>query len=700
MRRRWVLWCLVGAMFAACGGESTTEDGGATEAAVDAPPDRSLQDGAAADAWASEGGVARPCDTDSDCEDAWECTRATCMEGRCQVTLDHALCDDGIYCNGVERCDPRRGCVAGEPVSCDDFEPCTIDVCDEETKSCRHEPRDFDEDGEVDFRCMGGTDCDDFDPTRGARVAERCGNGVDDDCDEEVDESDCGRPPHDDCSDPLDVSAGGRFVLDTAGAVPDHAIGCTGGSPRRDVVLQFTLTTPRDVSITADGESLVWLALQQQCGEVASERECHLGFPARLRARALPAGTYFVILQDGSPGGEVVVDVDFSDPTPDPPNDTCDAPMDIGGGGHFEGTLIDVGDEASLACGSEGSGDVVYRFTLTEPRDVHVALSSTSGATSDSMSFELRRSCDEASSALRCSRGEPAQALYHELPAGEYFLWVESASSQEVTYRLDVGFSDPTPPPPGDTCDDPIVLTPGEPFVGTLSDKQDDLSTSCGFAYREAVHRFSLTETRDVLLTADAGGSFVNLSVRPDCTSEASALRCESGSPATVSLRSLPPGDYFVLLESFLAASYRLTLETSTPVPLTEVSGNDTCDSAFVVPASGGLFRGSTSGMAQDYGGSCGAMAGSPDAAFRVDLTSRKRLVARTDGSDFDTVLTLHRGACGAATERACDDDGGEGTASLIDQVLDPGTWFVVVDGFGSSQAGEYLLEVTISDPP
>ncbi len=701
MRSRWIPWFVAAVVFGACGGDGTGDGGmdGAFDAPPDAPSDRGVE-GPVGDAGgdAGEGGVpARPCDSDADCDDAWECTRASCVEGRCQVMLDHALCDDGVYCNGVERCHPRRGCVAGEPVACDDFDPCTIDRCDEEEKVCRHEPRDFDEDGEVDFRCMGGTDCDDFDPTRGARVPERCGNGVDDDCDEEVDEADCGRAPHDDCSDPLDISAGGRFVLDTAGAVPDHVVGCASGASRRDVVVRFTLSEPKDVSIAADGESLTWLVLQERCGEVASERECHLGFPAVLRARALPAGTYFVVVQDASPGGEVVLDVRFEPPTPDPANQSCAAPTDLGTGGSFEGTLVDVTDDASLACGG-GEGDTVYRFTISEPKDVIVALASTSG--DDSMAFELRGSCADAASTLRCTRGEPAQARYHELPPGTYFLWVESASGREVSYRLDVRFESPTPPPPGDTCADPIVLMSGEPFIGTLSDKQDDLSTRCGFAYRESVHRFTLSETRDVLLTADAGGAFLSLSVRPDCASQEGALRCESGAPATVSLRSLPPGDYYVLLESARAASYQITLETSDPVPLTEVSGNDTCERAFVVPSGGGLFRGSTMGMAQDYGASCGAMATSPDVAFQVDLPARKRLVARTDGSSFDTVLTLHRGACGSATERACDDDGGEGVSSMLDRVLDAGTWFVVVDGFGSSQAGEYLLEISVTDPP
>ncbi len=688
-------WVPLLVVLVGCGGDGEQADGGLDGAAADAVVDGpSGSDGG--DGGREAGPLGRPCSSDEDCDDGIDCTAESCQMGRCQVVADHAACNDGVYCNGVEQCHPRRGCVAGEPVACDDFDPCTIDACDEETKSCQHAPRDFDEDGEVDFRCMGGTDCDDFDPARGARIAERCGNGVDDDCDGDVDEADCGRPPHDDCADPLDVSAGGRFVLDTAGAAPDHDLSCAPRGSQRDVVLRLSLDAPRDVDVVAEGESLVWLAMGTTCGDPATELECHLGFPGRLRARNVPAGEYFLVVKDASDGGELVVDVTLSAPTPDPANADCSDPLDVSAGGRFEGTLVDVSDSTTLACGS-GGPDAVHRFTLTEPRDVVVALNSTSGT--DSMAFELRSSCDDEGSALRCTRGEPALARYHQLPAGTYYLWVEGASGLEVDYRLEIAFEAPTPPPPGDVCDDPIVLTPGEPYVGTLLDKQDDLPTRCGFDYRDAVHRFTLTEPSDVLLTADGGGSFVSLSVRSACASEPSELRCDSGSPATTRLRALPAGDYYVVVESYRASGYSLQLDVSPPTPVTDVSGNDTCASAFVVPSGGGFFRGDTSGLADDYGGSCGGSATSPDVAFQVELAERKRLVARTDGSGFDTVLTLHRGACGEATERECDDDGGEGTASMIDRVLEPGTWFVVVDGFGSGSSGEYLLEVTLADP-
>ena len=95
----------------------------------------------------------------------------------------------------------------------------------------------------------------------------------------------------------------------------------------------------------------------------------------------------------------------------------------------------------------------------------------------------------------------------------------------------------------------------------------------------------------------------------------------------------------------------------------------------------------------------CTTTAASKDVAFRLDLTTNKRVLATTDGSSFDTVLHLHTGMCATGEEEACDDDGGELSASRLDRVLAPGTHYFIVDGWGATRAGDYLFEVVVSDP-
>lgn len=57
-----------------------------------------------------------------------------------------AQCDDGVFCNGAERCVPQadradaRGCLAGEPIQTDDGIECTRDGCDEARKIVTNDP--------------------------------------------------------------------------------------------------------------------------------------------------------------------------------------------------------------------------------------------------------------------------------------------------------------------------------------------------------------------------------------------------------------------------------------------------------------------------------------------------------------------------------------------------------------------------------
>lgn len=112
------------------------------------------------------------------CDDGARCTADRCDEEgrRCLHTADNPACADGDLCNGVERCDPSdpsaeraTGCTRPAlGVDCNDDDPCTIDSC-APTQGCVHAPRDLDDDGHVDRAC----------PRDG-----RVGSALGDDCDD------------------------------------------------------------------------------------------------------------------------------------------------------------------------------------------------------------------------------------------------------------------------------------------------------------------------------------------------------------------------------------------------------------------------------------------------------------------------------------------------------------------------------------
>lgn len=160
------------------------------------------------------------------CDDGVACTVDRCEDGSCRHAPDDGMCpaeercnpvlgcvpfrctrdaecDDGLYCNGAETCDPEAGdgetgCVAGEPVDCDDGAACTADRCDEELDRCVSEPDDA--------VCDDGVDC----------TVDRCDPAG------EADERGC-------VIEADDAFCDGFCIM---GGVCNPSVGCVGGTER------------------------------------------------------------------------------------------------------------------------------------------------------------------------------------------------------------------------------------------------------------------------------------------------------------------------------------------------------------------------------------------------------------------------------------------------------------------------------------
>jgi hypothetical protein len=646
------------------------------------------------------------CADDEQCDDGIECTFDQCdpVLERCRSVPDDRSCQDDNYCNGVEVCSPTRGCRPGDVVTCDDKTACTIDRCIEDEQSCLHEPRDGDRDGDLDAHCVDERgDCDDTNPFISSLVLEVCGNGIDDNCDLETDELICHAPEFDECSLALELRENGTTLLSLQSASNDVAASC-GFEAARDVfVVVIVEGEPKDVLLTATaGTGTVALAAFDDC-DTSMELGCESASStppelpeARLLLRNASEGRYPVaVLVDLSPNVELRVE--FGQATSDPGGETCGDARPLVPGEPLEVDLFGALPDEVSAC-LTGQGDRVFSFSVDEPSDARIYAASTDGASEPMLSLR-GPDCGEE---ISCVTAEPSELFARGLAQGEYSVVVAAEPPGRVSLLVELDSE--TPAPSGDACDAPPVLVPGRALDLDLDDFTDDVSLGCLPNARDAVLRLPLDGPSDVLLmlrlsSYDTGA--IGLAPAAECTSRA-ALGCSVGdvSPLRLVEHRLLPGEYDVVVESSLGSPAELfSFVRPATSPIAATAAED-CDTAIVIPEGGGSFEGNSSSAVAHFSASCdvGGISefGAADHLLRLTLSQRRRVLFDMAGTAFPAVVSVRQGPECPGSELGCSAalDG----AALLDLVLDPGDYFVQIDGYAGSE-GQWFIEVFETDP-
>jgi hypothetical protein len=672
-------------------------------------PDAAAGAAGVAGAGPDAGDLGAVCDTDSQCGDDLDCTLDWCDPtlGRCRSDPDGARCADGEYCNGVELCDPRLGCVAGDPVTCSDEIACTIDRCDETTRSCRHLARDADGDSDPDLACTEGGDCDDTNPYVSSLAAEICENGQDDDCDSSIDEAACVTPDHDTCADPLEVSAAGSYEIALAAAGSDYAASCAGGgSVPVDVVAAIQVTDgPRDVDlvVTVTSGSLV-LAAFAQCGDASSELSCQEGVEppfggrlARLRLHSLSDGYYPIVVFAAGSGTATLV-VDYLPPSEPPANETCGTAIPIEAGVNTLVPVADVLADHESLCGA-ATGELVYEIELDSAADVRLVATSMDGQGDPAISLR-----DAACTEIACRKASVVDLLTRALPAGIYAVAVAASAPTDVSLAVEVG--PPSAAPDDDTCVDPPAIIPGIGLDVPLLGHADDVRDGCLVGAADAVYALDLDQSSDVRVVqrisdGDTGGVAI---FRPAClASEVVSCSVTDRSPGRAGARALPAGSYRVVSETVQGNPTQLLAlvrPASSPVL---VAFADRCSDAVTIPEAGGLLQGNTANASHDYPAGCDAggtdEAPAPDQMLSLTLAAPRRVILDLQGSSYQTLLAVRRGPDCPGTEvlRGCA-AGYLPDRSYLDLTLEAGQYYVEVSGY-AGDAGAWLLDVHVVDP-
>ena len=253
--------------------------------------------------------------------------------------------------------------------------------------------------------------------------------------------------------------------------------------------------------------------------------------------------------------------------------------------------------------------------------------------------------------------------------------------------------------PENDTCSTPDELPlDGGSVVGSTRTMRDDYTTGCGGTSKlDVVYILHLSEDHDVSINVLGDFRPAVISVQSVCGDRGSEIYCAENS---LLARGLEAGDYYVIVEGATQGNFNISVELA---PYTNVYNvpptNDNCSSPYVIPPEGGLFIGSTTGMTNDFTASCGNNSNSPDAVFELTLTERKTVTVSTT-TTYDGTLHMHSSPCVGGTEIVCNDDYPDTRHSRISTTVDAGTYYIIVDGYSSSNSGNYEMNVVISSPP
>ena len=683
-----------------------------------------------------------PCVDDGQCDDAFACTTDSCDMTllRCRHTPDDSLCPHGPYCNGPEVCDPRLGCQAGVPVSCSDLDSCTIDTCVEETHSCEHSPRDADGDGDPVWNCPGGGDCNDADPTVSSKFPEICGNLKDDNCDGTIDETPCVAPAYDTCADPLLIAQSGAFSLSLAAAALDYPTTCiASGANFRDVVVALSVPPgpAQDIDVVArtDAED-VSLGTAVVCGDQASV-SCSPSFAqgtgslSRKHFYSLPPGNYPLYIAADQPKADpepdctkttcpltVELSVKFSAASSAPANETCGTAALLAPGVPLTVSLASAQLDLTSACYPPSPpmesattspeplstvGDLVYEFTLTAAHDVRVFSSPVDDFGVPELSLRDAH-CSARGDELTCRAGSPASLFARALPAGQYFVAVSATGPSVLNLQLEV--TEPSAAPDDEGCANAPELALAQTVHLTLADHADAVDLGCLSGAPDSSHRLTLTEPSDVLLVgASSNADTVGVSLAESTCTAGARLACGLSSTTPLSATQvftsaararafgISAGTYRVVAESAAGDPIELTAFARRARPTTFVAFADDCSGPFEIPDTGGHFEGNTANANADYDAGCDLgnqpPGGAPDQMLHLRLAAKSRVVLDMAGSNYTTMLSVRTGATCPGTEvpLACS-AGYVPDKSFLDLDLDPGDYYVQIDGYNGDATG------------
>ena len=507
------------------------------------------------------------------------------------------------------------------------------------------------------------------------------------------------------CEAPLPLTPG--TVTGTTARGESNNTGTCEHAEAREIVYELDVPQRQRVSLDLEAhfDSVLYVR-KDDCNDEGSEVDCNDDAPGGARNRShiehvLEPGKYFVFV-DGynQEMGAYKLTVSTSDVVA--LLDACRRAPVLGVGAQVSGTTAGLADDAEATCGGAAQGlDAPWRFELSSRSRVRLV------EHSDDMSpvLHVRHACVDAQSEAAC--GEAAGSATDAVVTGllqpaAYTVFADSRDPETAgAYTLSLE----TAPPDGtgvagDGCGDAGALlgSSGGLVSGDTFAARDDVAASCAApGSADVVYRVDLprrSRFRASLQTEEAAHVLV---AWRRCGDRGSEVACGTSLDEV-----LAAGTYFVGVEGTTPAALgRFSMTWAAE----DLAAQAAACAAPVALVDGRPVASTTVGAGNRFATECaGRDSGptGPDRVYRLDVRTRARVHLALTAPTFDATLALRRtcgdgvGAAGTA-QLACEVGGSRSRPTIIDRLLDPGSYWVVVDGQGAGDEGAFRLESRVT---
>lgn len=513
------------------------------------------------------------------------------------------------------------------------------------------------------------------------------------------------RPPHGGpgtCAAPYPLTTTASARGDTTDGDAVIAGSCIYGSTAPEHVYQFTVEQRSLVRAVLNSTFDGALYFEAVCGDVRAELVCNDDSPSTSRSEistTLDPGLYYVVV-DGYGAAMGQYEVALSMTAMRSLGEVCGAATALTPGSTVAGSTASEANYFEATCaGTASSPDRVYTLDVAARSRVRVRMqSSYDGA------VYLRSTCADASTEIACN--DDYQDTRHSLVTatldpGRYYVYADgfaSASSGDYSLTADV-IPATGSGAAGDTCAGATVWAPGADIAADTFRMGDDATGSCGGGGApDAVYRLNLTSRSRVRASFTSAEFAPVMYLQRTCGDATSEVFCLDGRASGAPIdQTLTAGTYYLVVDgadqnAFGAAAVNLQVDD---LGALEAS----CRAATLIRP-GHQVTGTTVGQTDRFQATCGGGAASPDQIYRLQIRRRSTVRITSEQTDWDGTIYVRSDCTDATTELACNDDAGDNRHSMLETELEPGTYYVFMDGFGSGNQGAFTVDVDAQTSP